>query len=77
VRASAGSVAEPIFFGTGGAPLEAPDGPPWDAVALVRYPDRQAFVDMVRSDAFAAREPLKQAALDATVLQPLRPLLGG
>lgn len=77
VHASGGSAAEPIFFATGGTPLDAPEGEGWDAVALVRYPSRQAFVNMVRSEDFKSREPLKDGALVATVLQPVTPLLGG
>ena len=61
---------ELLHFGIGGRPLEAPDGPPWDAVALVRYPSRAAFAEMIRSPEYQANEHLRVEALEATVLQP-------
>lgn len=63
-----GADAEVLFFGAaGGVALEGED---WDAVALVRYPCREAFANMVRSPEYRAIEPLRSAALAAAVLQP-------
>lgn len=75
-RAAGSSAATPIFFGTGGLPLEDGSGPQWDAVALVRSPN-QAFVDMVRSPEYQAREHLRTEALAEAVLQPIDALIGG
>ncbi len=66
-----------VYFGTAGRPLQAPDGPAWDAVALVRYPSRTAFAAMIRSPEYQAIEHLRAEALADTVLQPTDALVGG
>ena len=66
-----------LFHGSGGRPIEAPDGPAWDAVALVRYPSRAAFAQMIRSPEYKAIEHLRSGALAATVLQPIQAHVGG
>ena len=43
-------------------------------VVLVRYPDRQAFVDMIRDPDYRAGAHLRSDALVETVLQPTVPL---
>jgi uncharacterized protein (DUF1330 family) len=65
--------AEVLFFGAGGG--VALEGEGWDAVALVRYPSREAFASMVRSPEYRAIEPLRRAALVDAVLQPTTWLL--
>lgn len=60
---------EVLFAGDAGTPL-VPSGADWDAVALVRYPDRATFAAMVRDPAYADCEPLRTAALTDSVLQP-------
>jgi hypothetical protein len=49
-------------------------GDEWDAVALVRYENRQAFADMVRSPEYRAIEHLRTSALVDAVLQPTMPV---
>lgn len=60
---------EVLYAGDAGTPL-VPSGQAWDAVALVRYPDRATFGAMVRDPAYADCEPLRTAALADSVLQP-------
>lgn len=69
--------AEIIYWGIGLTALVADPGKEWDQVALVRYPNRQTFVDMVRDPRFRALEPLRTAALVDSVLQPTKPTTDG
>ncbi|MDA0179459.1 DUF1330 domain-containing protein [Solirubrobacter phytolaccae] len=63
-----GADAELLFFGTGaGSALE---GEGWDGVALVRYPGRKVFVEMVRSPEYRSIAYLRREALLDAVLQP-------
>ncbi|MDG4831457.1 DUF1330 domain-containing protein [Solwaraspora sp. WMMD1047] len=62
-----------IYAGDGDTPLVADAGPGWDAVLLVRYPDRHAFRRMVRDPDYQRIAQLRTEALSATVLQPTRP----
>ena len=62
--------AEVIYLGRGGSPLVAETGQDWDAVLLVRYPSRQAFMDMVRDPDYAAGVHLRSGSLVEAVLQP-------
>ncbi len=64
---------EVVYVGRGGTPLVAESGQDWDMVALVRYPSRQHFVDMVGDPAYRAFEHLRTAALVEAVLQPTMP----
>lgn len=43
----------------------------WDYAVLVRYPSRQAFVDVMTSDAYAAINPHRLAALTKHLLLPV------
>ncbi|HEY1862547.1 MAG TPA: DUF1330 domain-containing protein [Roseiarcus sp.] len=53
--------------------LSAEDGQAWDAMALVRYPSRQAFASMVRDPEYREKAaPLRAASLSEAVLQPIR-----
>lgn len=63
----------PLLWETGGRLLWmghvrssfiAPDAEQWDEVALVWYPSRQAFLDMVTSDAYQPVMAHRTAALD-------------
>lgn len=65
---------EVLYLGEGGPALVAEDGQAWDTVALVRYPDRQAFVDMIRDPDYRAGAHFRSEALLETVLQPTTPL---
>ena len=43
----------------------------WDYAVLVRYPNRQAFVDTMRSDGYAAINPHRLAGLEKHVILPV------
>ena len=61
-----------IFSGAGNAPLIGPSK--WDLVALVEYPTRQAFLDMIGSEEYRAIMHLRSEALERTELVPLDPV---
>ena len=62
---------EVVYVGAAGSPLVADDaGSTWDMVAIIRYPSRQAFVDMVGDPDYLAIEHLRTDALLDSVLQP-------
>ncbi|KPI12539.1 protein of unknown function DUF1330 [Actinobacteria bacterium OK006] len=62
------------YLGAGGRALVAEDGQAWDMVALVRYPNRQAFADMIRDPEYRAVTHLRSEALIEAVLQPTSPM---
>lgn len=62
-----------LYAGDGATALVAEDGQSWDAVLVVRYPSRQAFVDMVTDPGYQSITHLRTAALDEAVLQPTVP----
>ncbi|MCD1265593.1 hypothetical protein B5M44_11325 [Shinella sumterensis] len=65
--------AEIVYVGNGLPALSAEPGQAWDAVALVRYPNRQAFADMAMDADYRDKAaPMREAALAEAVLQPLR-----
>lgn len=65
--------AEIVYVGNGLPALSAEPGQAWDAVALVRYPNRRAFVDMAMDADYRDKAaPMREAALAEAVLQPLR-----
>jgi uncharacterized protein (DUF1330 family) len=66
--------AEILFAGDGLIPLAAEAGQAWDAVALVRYPSRRAFADMIVDPDYQAADPMRMSALAEAVLQPIRDL---
>jgi uncharacterized protein (DUF1330 family) len=47
----------------------------WDLVALVSYPSRQAFVDMVTSPSYEAAHEHRERGLDRTVLLACEPVM--
>jgi uncharacterized protein (DUF1330 family) len=51
--------------------LAAEDGQAWDAVALVRYPDRHAFSALFGDTNYAQVSPLRESAIEEAVLQPI------
>jgi uncharacterized protein (DUF1330 family) len=51
----------------------AADG--WDLVALVSYPSRSAFIDMVTSSSYERAHTHRERGLDRTVLLACEPLL--
>ncbi|MDX8470261.1 hypothetical protein RFM26_31780 [Mesorhizobium sp. VK23B] len=70
--------AELVYWGVAGNPLVADDSRnQWDMVAIIKYPSRQAFVDMVRDPRFRALEHLRTRSLIDSVLQPTKPTTDG
>jgi uncharacterized protein (DUF1330 family) len=61
-----------VVFGGGSAPVLLGDET-WDLVLLVEYPTRQAFLDMVGSEDYAAIGHLRTEALVRGELHPLDP----
>jgi uncharacterized protein (DUF1330 family) len=49
------------------------DADDWDAVALVRYPDRTAFLEMASSEAYQEAHHHREAGLERTVLLAMTP----
>ncbi len=68
--------AEILYAGDGGTPLAAETGQAWDAVALVQYPTRRAFADMIAEPDYHAADHLRMSALEEAVLQPVRSMFG-
>ncbi len=58
-----------VFAGAAASVLIGEDG--WDLVALVEYPTRQAFLDMVGSPEYRAVEHLRSEALTRGELHPV------
>ena len=61
---------EVVYAGAGTAALVAEHGQAWDAVALVRYPSRTAFAQMVADPEYQQVTHLRSEALAEAVLQP-------
>ncbi|WP_026152126.1 DUF1330 domain-containing protein [Actinopolyspora halophila] len=61
---------EVLYAGDGATPLVAEEGQDWDAVLLVRYPDREAFTRMVADPEYQEIASLRTRALAEAVLQP-------
>ncbi len=51
------------------------DADDWDLVALVSYPSRSAFIDMVTSPSYGTAHTHRERGLDRTVLLACEPLL--
>jgi len=75
-----GRQAQPFVDAVGGEIVYAGDGLPalvddrgrsWDAVLLVRYPSRTAFLEMVMNPEYQEVAKLRAAALVDAVLQPI------
>ena len=62
--------AEVLYVGDGLTALVAEPGQQWDAVLLVRYPNRKSFSNMVRDPAYQQGSHLRTEALAEAVLQP-------
>lgn len=63
-----------IYAGEGSTALVAEPGQDWDAVLLVRYPNRKAFSAMVADPEYRAITHLRSDALTEAVLQATVPL---
>ncbi|MCE7080404.1 DUF1330 domain-containing protein [Streptomyces sp. ST2-7A] len=64
---------EVLYAGEGAAALVAEEGQEWDAVLLVRYPSREAFLGMVADPEYREVAEWRTVALTEAVLQPTRP----
>lgn len=64
---------EIVYIGTASTILVAEDGQTWDMVALIRYPSRRHFVDMVNDPRYRKFEHLRREALIESVLQATYP----
>ncbi len=65
--------AEVLYAGEGSTVLVAEDGQAWDAVLLVRYPNRLAFSQMVADPDYQEVTGLRTGALTEAVLQATVP----
>lgn len=61
---------EIVYAGDGHPALVAESGQAWDAVILVRYPSRAAFLTMVSDPEYQKVTHLRTEALEEAVLQP-------
>lgn len=67
---------EVLYVGAGGVALAAEPGQDWDMVALVRYPSRKTFVDMIQDPDYQRFEHLRAQSLVEAVLQATTPASG-
>jgi uncharacterized protein (DUF1330 family) len=77
------SVAVPMIERCGGRILYAgrlaerahdDDAPEWDALILVEYPDRQAFIDMVNDPAYRVAHTHRAEAVQRALLRATDPI---
>ncbi|MDF9715337.1 DUF1330 domain-containing protein [Nocardioides sp. ChNu-153] len=68
--------AQVLYAGDGSTTLVAETGQDWDAVLLVRYPDRQAFSRMVADPEYQQVTQHRTNALTEAVLQATVPWAG-
>ncbi|MFC9974534.1 DUF1330 domain-containing protein [Spirillospora sp. NPDC127200] len=62
-----------VYAGQGSTALVAEQGQAWDAVLVVEYPSREAFLDMIADPGYRELTPLRTAALSEAVLQATVP----
>ncbi|WP_018636100.1 DUF1330 domain-containing protein [Parafrankia elaeagni] len=67
---------ELVYFGEGSTALVAEPGQAWDAVLLIRYPSRAAFLRMVADPEYQETVSLRTEALTEAVLQVTVPVTG-
>lgn len=65
-----------VWRGSAQAALIAPPGERWDDVLLVRYPSKQAFLDMVANPGYQAVVVHRTAALEDSRLVAMLPTEG-
>lgn len=63
--------AQILYAGECTEPLLAPQAGSWDAVVLVRYPSRAAYLEMLALPAYQEIAPLRRAALREAALLPM------
>ena len=69
--------AEVLYAGDCSTPLVAPEGWDWDALLVVRYPSREAFMTMVRDPEYQKVTQLRTESLTEAVLQATLPWMRG
>ncbi len=62
-----------VYAGECSTTLVGPDSHDWDAVLVVRYPSRAAFLEMVKDPDYQAITHLRSDGLEAAVLEATRP----
>ena len=65
------SGAQVLYAGECTQPLLAAEGPAWDAVVIVRYPNRTAYVEMLADPGYQAIAHLRRAALREVSMLPM------
>jgi len=65
--------ARTLYAGRCSTVLVAPDGHEWDAMIVVRYPSRTAFLEMVKDPEYQAITHLRSEGLEAAVLHATQP----
>ncbi|MCP3099539.1 DUF1330 domain-containing protein [Myxococcus sp. K15C18031901] len=65
--------AQPLYAGDCSTPLVAEPGQTWDAVLLVRYPNRATFMKMVTDPEYQRFNHLRTASLREAVMQATTP----
>jgi uncharacterized protein (DUF1330 family) len=68
VRSFGGQV---LYAGECVQPLLAAEGQAWDAIVLVRYPSRAAYLDMLADPAYRAIAPQRGSALREAAILPM------
>ena len=65
-----------LYAGDCSTTLVAPAGHEWDALLVVRYPSRKAFLEMIKDPGYQAITHLRTEGLEAAVLEATRPWAG-
>jgi uncharacterized protein (DUF1330 family) len=60
-----------LYAGECVQPLLAADGQAWDAIVLVRYPNRAAYADMLADPGYRAIAPQRTSALREAAILPM------
>ena len=63
--------AQVLYAGECVEPLVPGEGKPWDAIVVVRYPSRSAYVQLLGDPGFKAIADLRRAALREAVFLPM------
>jgi uncharacterized protein (DUF1330 family) len=63
--------AQVLYAGECVEPLAAAEGQAWDAIVVVRYPSREAYVQMLDDPAYAAIAHMRKAALREAMFLPM------
>jgi len=68
--------ASVIYAGDCSTALVGPEGHDWDALLVVRYPSRGAFLEMIKDPDYQKITHLRSEGLQEAVLQATRPWSG-